>query len=83
MLDIVANVGWHAHDVERCVDAFDFKLANVGIFFCFEVVIGLNLQPVIIEHEVEIRVISGALSLSYAFFNSIIHSHGAIKLLNK
>lgn len=59
MLDVVTDVGWHTHDVERCIDGLDLERAD-GSGFLSDVVLGLDLLPVSIMQEPEVRVVVGA-----------------------
>ena len=81
MLDVVADVGWNAHDVERCIDGLDLERADVSGLL-FDVVSRPDLHPVSIVQEEEVRVICGACSLCYAILNRVFDTHFAEKLLN-
>ena len=77
MRHIVANIGRHAHHVKGCVDGPDFKLAIA--FVCFlDIVFRLHLQPVAINHEVNVRIEAGAPSNCRALVDFVGDSGDAV-----
>ena len=82
MRHVVANVGRHAHHVKGCVNGPDLKLAIAFVRF-LDIVFWLHLQPVAINHEVNVRIKAGALSNCRALVDFVGDSCDAIKLFDE
>ena len=82
MRHIVTDVSGHTHHVERCVDGLDLELA-IAFIRLPDIVLRLYLQPVAINHEVNIRVVARAGSNCGALVNFVGDPGDAIELLDE
>ena len=82
MRHVVTNVSWHAHHVERCVNGLDLKLAIAFVRF-LDIVLRLHLQPVAINHEVDVRIEAGACSNCRALVDFVGNPSDAVELLDE
>lgn len=84
VLHVVSNIGRCAKDVEWGVDGLDLEraLRSSGILLP-DIVLGLNLDPVSVDQEVEVREVGGAGGVCMAVANLIFDASGGKELLSE